>query len=301
MNKSPDNKLVSAFLYSFLCSFSQIMLQKSAVIGLLLVVGIGVNSPLMLLGAVIAVLSSLMVAQLLQYDADDINTGLYGYNAALTGMAVFFFLPANLVSFILVILTGVISTVTTRFMLSFTLDKLPNFPVFTVPFIILTWLLLLFINVIGVDIAPIIKEGDMAGDFYIVMRGVGQIMFQGYWLSGVIIVVGLFLHAYKVATWAIIGSVAGLVIARTFNFSEDLMHQGLYGFNASLTAIALAERFHKKFWPIFVGIVVAVFLTRAFELLAIPALTTPFVLASWIIIALVSANPTVEKAYSLNN
>jgi len=129
-------------------------------------------------------------------------------------------------------------------------------------------------------------------DLYVVMRGVGQVMLQGYWLSGIIFVFGLFLHSYKVATWAIIGSVIGLVIARTFHFPEDVAHQGLYGFNASLTAIALAERFSEKKWSIFIGIVVSILLTRSFELLALAALTAPFVLASWIVIAVVRVEST---------
>ena len=288
MNKIPVDHYISSFLRGFLCSFSQIMLQKRAVTGLLFVVGMGVNSPIMLLGATIAVFSALMIAQLFQYNADSINTGLYGFNAALAGTAVFFLLPVNLYSFTLVILAGAISTV----IMHFILVKLPKLPAFTAPFIISTWLLLLFINMIGIDTVPITLGEHSGGDFYVVMRGVGQVMFQGYWLSGAIFVVGLCLHSYKVASWAIIGSVAGLIIARTFHFPEDLAHQGLYGFNASLTAIALADRFNKKQWPIVIGIVVSILLTRSFELLAIAALTAPFVLASWIVIALVGKDTT---------
>jgi len=295
--KIPVNPFISNFLASFLCSFSQIMLQKNVVTGLLFVVGIGLNSPIMLLGATLAVLSALFVAQLCQYDSDSINTGLYGFNAALVGAAVFFFFSANLFSFTLVILVGAISTVIMNFMLL----KFPGFPVFTVPFLVSTWLLLQLSEiqlietvVIDSQITPLAVTAFE--DFYAVMRGVGQVFFQGYWLSGVVFIAGLLLHSYKVAAWAIIGSVGGVLVASTFNFPEDIVNQGLYGFNASLSAIALAQRFTKTFsktkWPILLGILISVLLTRTFELLAIPALTAPFVLASWLIIIFTRVDST---------
>ena len=269
------------------------MLQKNVATGLLFVVGIGLNSPIMLLGATVAVVSALLVAHLLKYDSDSINSGLYGFNAALVGAAVFIFLPANVFSFILIILAGAISTVIMHFLLL----KLPDFPAFTVPFLISIWIILqlseiLFIETIAIDIKTIPFTTNAFSDFYIVIRGVGQVLFQGFWLSGIACIAGLLLHSYKVAVWAIIGSVAGLIVARIFDFPEALVHQGLYGFNASLSAIALAQRFTKEQWPIFIGIVVSILFTRFFELLAIPALTVPFVLASWIVIFLVKVDST---------
>jgi len=284
--KKPVNQFISSFVASFLSSFSQIMLQKNVVTGLLFVVGIGLNSPIMLLGATIAVVSALLVAQLFQYDTDSISSGLYGFNAALAGSAVFFFLPANLFSFTIVIFSGAISTVIMHLFLYFTSHNLSKLPVFTAPFIISTWLFLLFINMLGIDTVSVSLGENSDVDLYVVMRGIGQVMFQGYWLSGAIFIAGLCLHSYKVATWAVIGSTVGLIIARTFHFPEDLAHQGLYGFNASLTAIALAERFNNRQWFIFIGIVVSILFTRAFELITIPALTSPFVLASWLVILL---------------
>ncbi len=285
------SNFLSRFLYNFLHSFSQIMLQRNVVTGFLFAVGIGINSPIILLGAALAVLSALVTAQLFQYNACSINTGLYGFNAALIGIAVFFFLPVNLFSFILVIIVAAISTVIMHFMLCFIS---PNFPVYTTPFIISTWLLLVFINMIGIDLIAVPLDENSGGDFYAVMRGIGQVMLQGYWLSGIIFIAGLLLHSFKVAAWTVIGSLAGMIIARTFSFSEDLVMTGLYGFNAILTAIALAQRFTKNtfnnIWPIFLGIVISVLLTRVFEYLLIPALTAPFVLSSWLIIGLVKIN-----------
>lgn len=278
---------VNHFLSSFLCSFSQIMLQRSTVTGLLFVVGIGLNSLIMLLGATTAILSALVIAKLCKYDTDLVNSGLYGYNAALVGIAVFYFLPANSFSFTLVILAGAISTV----IMHSILQLLPNFSAFTTPFIFSTWLLLLLMETLAIDTTAAAFAANASGDFYVVMRGVSQVMFQDYWLSGAVFIAGLALYSYQFAAWAVTGSVAGMIIARIFNFSDDLVLIGFYGFNASLTAIALATRYTKRYskknWPILLGIIMSVLFTKVFEQLPIPALTAPFVLASWIIIGLV--------------
>ncbi|WNC72703.1 urea transporter [Thalassotalea psychrophila] len=277
---------VNHFINSFLRSFSQIMLQGNSVTGFLFIVGIGLNSPIMLLGASIAILSSLMIAKLFKYDLNSTQSGLYGFNSALVGIAVFFILPANGFSFVLILFISAFCTVVMHFML----HRLSGLPAFTTPFIVSTWLLFIFIDTVAIDTVANPFAEQISGDFYVVMRGVGQVMLQNNWLSGVVFVVGILAHSHKSAFWAIIGSVGGMIIARAFNFSEDVVFIGLYGFNASLVAIALAERYAKKQWLIFLGMALSVVITRAFEQLPIPALTAPFVLASWIIIGLVKIN-----------
>ena len=254
----------------------------------------------MLLGASTAILSSLVIAKLCHYDVELINSGLYGYNAALVGIAVFFFLPLSLPSLILVIFGGALSSSITHLFLG-KLNNSAALPIFTAPFIISIWTLLLIDRQIAETLASDIILNPVAvksfNDGYVIMRGVAQVMFQDYWLSGVIFTAGLLLHSYKVAIWAVIGSAMAMIIARTFNFSDDLILMGLYGFNASLTAIALAEHYSKRYyraiWPICVGIVLSVLFAKGFQYIEIPALTAPFVLASWIVIS--SVKITVNK------
>ncbi len=302
---------VNRFVSTFLCCFSQIMLQRSMLTGGFFVIGLGINSPIMLAGACIAIISALITAKLLRYDSNSINTGLYGFNAALVGIAVFFFLPSNLLSLIVVILAGALSAIIMHLMLylisastlhlnlSLKGHSFKYFPIFTAPFIISIWLLLFLISTLGIDtisannFSPEIFEQSFS-DFYAVMQGIAQVMFQDYWLSGVFFAFGLLLHSYSAAIFAVLGSLAGVTIARTLNFSEDLVFQGLYSFNACLTAIAIAQRYSKqgvkKMLVVSVGVVISVLLTKAFEYITLPALTAPFVLASWLVIALVKIN-----------
>ena len=84
------------FYKSFLRSYGQVMLQGNAITGLLFLLGIALNSPTMLLGSILAIISAFAVAKLCRYDVNIVQQGLYGFNAALVGVAVFYFLPIKL-------------------------------------------------------------------------------------------------------------------------------------------------------------------------------------------------------------
>lgn len=271
-----------AYLLSFLRSFGQIMLQGNAATGLLFIIGIGLSSPLMLLGAIIATLSGLLTAKYLGYDSDAIDSGLYGFNAALVGIAVFFFLPVSLVSCAFLVSGGALSAVVMHLMLI----RTPCIPAFTAPFIITTWFILIIAEVSGMTDASFIPALTTGGDFQVAMRGISQVMFQGYWLTGVIFVVGIFIQSPNAAVWAVIGSALGVLTARTFHFSDELIHMGIYGFNATLVAIVFAEHYGKSAVKALLGIVLATLLASTFVWASLQMLTAPFVLASWIVIGL---------------
>ena len=293
------------FYKSFLRSYGQVMLQGNAITGLLFLLGIALNSLTMLLGSILAIISAFAVAKLCRYDVNAVQQGLYAFNAALVGVAVFYFLPVSLISLFFVIVGGAFSTALMHFMMT----RMANIPAFTTPFILSTWLILLFINyaelntVVGSVVSSTLDMGDdvgintatVAGYFQASMRGVGQVMLQEYWLSGVFFLCALFVNSRKSAAWAFIGSTVGMLIAIGFSFPQDKVIMGLYGFNSCLVAIALAGRYPNKPWLTMLAIVLAVLLTRAFELINIPALTAPFVITTLLVITLVKIQTCYVK------
>ena len=60
---------------------------------------------------------------------------------------------------------------------------------------------------------------------------------------------------------------------------------GLYGYNATLAAVALFL-WRRSLIPPLLGILLSVPLTDSLPLLGLPALTAPFVLATWLVLAL---------------
>lgn len=288
---SPIFNLIPRLLHGF----SQIMLQKSAVTGLFFVIGIGINSLTMMLGGIIATLSGLIIAKLCRYDSELIGNGIYGYNAALVGIALFYFLPLSQLSLVLLVFASALSTIIMHYLLRL----IPVNSVFTTPFIISTWLVLLLIDMAGINTSVAPFSTQASSDFYSLTRGLGQVMFQGYWLSGVIFIIGLLFHSYQAAIWAVIGSGLGMLTARVGSFSESNVLMGAYGFNASLVALALTARYPNTPIPAVLGVMLSVLLTRAFEVVSLPALTAPFVLTTWLIIGMMGIKNRLSEYRSL--
>ena len=164
----------------FLRSSAQIMLQSNLVTGFLFLVGIGISSLTMLLGCLLAMFSSLAIAELLHYDSDCAKKGFYGFNAALVGIAVSSLLPLNLISLCLVIFGGALSAFLMRMMMS----KLPSIPPLTAPFIFTIWMIGVIIDFWeisrvnqGENITPL--SASVIDLFSGVLSGVGQVMLQG--------------------------------------------------------------------------------------------------------------------------
>ncbi len=279
----------------FLRSSAQIMLQSNLVTGFLFLVGIGINSLTMLLGCLLAMFSSLAIAELLHYDSDCAKKGFYGFNAALVGIAVSSLLPLNLMSLFLVIFGGALSA----FLMHMMMSKLPSIPPLTAPFIFTIWMIGVNIDFWeisrvnqGENITPL--SASVIDLFSGVLSGVGQVMLQGSWLSGAVFCFALLCSSYKTLVWALLGSATGLLIAIMLGFSHESATLGLYSFNGCLVAIALVDRYPGRYWLIFFALLFTVVLTRGFEMVEIPAFTAPFVITTWLSISLVKLRPKVS-------
>jgi len=81
--------------------------------------------------------------------------------------------------------------------------------------------------------------------------------------------------------WALVATALTWLIAQSLNYPAINIQNGLYGFSAVLTAIAL-QNMKPILLPI-IGIVLTVFVTQAFIISGWPSLTAPFVFVSWLI------------------
>ena len=79
--------------------------------------------------------------------------------------------------------------------------------------------------------------------------------------------------------WALIATALTWLLAQSLNYPETSIQNGLYGFSAVLTAIAL-QHMKPILFPL-IGIVLTVFVTQAFIISGWPSLTAPFVFVSW--------------------
>lgn len=267
------------FSFAFLRGLSQIMLQENAATGLLFLIAIAFGSPSLLLGTAIGAITGTLVAKILKIDDVKINQGLFGYNAALVGMAIFFFYDINIASILLILFCSILSS----YLLNSLFKLGLKIPAYTAPFVISTWLMLLLAPYLGLTLLihnPVPIQDDSLLNY---VDAVGQVMFQESSLVSFLFIIALAFHSFRASIWAMLASVFAAVFAITFGFPNELINLGLFGYNAVLVAIVLSAKFGLNPIPTLLGIVISVIFTRGFQLIEIPALTAPFVLTCWLI------------------
>ena len=73
----------------------------------------------------------------------------------------------------------------------------------------------------------------------IIGRGIGQVMFQNNALSGLFMLIGIFLNSWQMGLLALLGNVISNMAAYFSGYKQDDIKNGLYGFNGTLVGIAV--------------------------------------------------------------
>lgn len=131
------------------------------------------------------------------------------------------------------------------------------------------------------------------------LRGIGQVVFQNNWLSGLIILAAIFYNSWVYGVACIIGTLTSTLTGVVLKADRALVKDGLFGFNGALIAIGLNAYLSKDFtggnvpgWHLYLYILFgAVFTSVVFAALGtilgpyrVPALTAPFVITGWLFI-----------------
>ena len=265
-----------------LTGVGQIMFQNSAFTGAFFLAGVAVASPLMAIGAAVGSAIGTATAALLRYDREKIRDGLYGYNASLVGIALFFFHEPVAMTVAIAAVGCAVSTVVTRAMQ----QRMP-LPTYTAPFILTTWIALFVAQRLDVPLvaAPPAMQEEALPVTEAVLRGISEVMLQANVLTGALFMVGILLCSWKAALWAIAGSLLGLLIGIEQHLPESTLSLGIYGYNAALAAMGMALYRRSVLLPV-TAVVLSVPITEKFPLTGLATLTAPFVLACWVIIAM---------------
>jgi urea transporter len=273
----------------------QVFFQENALTGACFAVGIAFSSPLMALAAVVGSAIGAATARLLKFDEGEFSAGIYGFNSALVGIAIFFFFRANVMSVALLIGGCVVAALVTWLMRR----HLP-FPTYTTPFIVTTWAFYF----LGLAVSAARAEpGEPLSSVSILAaaaHGVSQVMFQASIWTALLFLIGIAINDWQHAAWVAVGSVVGMLLANCIATAgtqgldpESLVERavfqntalGLYGYNATLAAVALFL-WRRSLIPPLLGIVLSVPIAELVPMLGLPALTAPFVLATWIVLGL---------------
>ena len=270
---------VSSFLVlgkSLLRGSGQVMFQNHAGCGAFFLAGIAVGSPP---AVTVAALLGLVVSTLAT-PKEDRQDGLGGYNGILIGAALGTFLAPQP---LLVLLGCLVVPSVTR--------AIPR-PL-TAPFVLVTWLLLLSAHQLtGLAAAAPVSVQEFSLGFWVtsVLQGISQVFLVQNPVTGVLFLLGLALSSRWAAGLTLFGSISGAALALAAGASRQAVEAGLFGFSPVLTAIALGCTFFsptpKNLARAATATVFTVFVQAAFNAalqpVALPALTAPFVLVTWI-------------------
>ncbi|MFP3590343.1 urea transporter [Chryseobacterium sp. SIMBA_038] len=273
------------FIDHILKGIGQIMLQENRWTGLLFLIGIFMGSWESGIAVLLSTSVGTFTAMKLNYDKSEINAGLYGFSAALVGVALSFIFQTTILIWVLIILGGALAAIIQHFFIA------KKIPVFTFPFIIIIWISVFvlhhFTHIPPSELISAKAENLDYDEVITPINGFGEVIFQGGILSGIIFFLAVFISSPAAALYGFAGSVLGAYISHVNGESVEEVHMGLFGFNAVLSAIVFSG-FKKMdgFW-----VLVSVLITVGIDDLLIDnhvltevggVLTFPFVAGTWI-------------------
>ncbi len=264
----------------------QVMFQNNAFSGLLMLVGIALNSWILALLAFGGNIVSTLAAWLSGYSHDDIRNGLYGFNGTLVGIAVGVFLELNLMSVLLLVITAWLST-----WITYILKKQDKLPGFTAPFIISVWILLAVCRYFLSSLLLQEPTADEVQNSFDLFRAfsfhIGQVMFQGDNLfTGLFFLLGILVNSPLNAVYAVLGALLPLGMYWFTGEDYSVLNAGIFGYNAVLCAIALGDCSWRGFLWSVLSVLLSVVLQIAGMRVGITTLTAPFVLSVWIVMGM---------------
>lgn len=305
-----EGNAVAAFAIHVLRGIGQVVFQNNPVSGAIILGALFFNSwiygAICLLGAVVSTLT----ARLLDADKGLIADGLFGFNGALVGLALVAFTSANLRTgavpsfpmFVYILFAAAMTSVV--FSAIGALLQPYKVAALTAPFVLVGWLFLFavlkFANIEAGPLAkPVSPDQYAQAAAYIlptwymgIGNAIGQIFFQDNWIAGYLIVLGIAVNSRISALMALLGAGLAAATAAVFGGPEGAIRDGLFGYNAALTAMALGGFFLVLTWRSFLytlfGIVVTTWLWASVAIflkpIGMPVLTSTFVLVTWLML-----------------
>ena len=229
----------------------QVMFQNNALSGLLMLIGIFLNSWQMGLLAVSGNIISTLTARISGYDCDDIKNGLYGFNGTLVGIAVGVFMHLTVNSLILMAIASCASTYIARF---FNMQRM--LPGFTTLFILSVWMLLGLCSWLMPDMLLVSDTETPASSSINYLQcfsmSIGQVMFQGNIMTGLFFLAGILVNSRNAPVYTILGVLLPLPLAILLGADSEALNIGLMGYNGVLCAIALGGKSWMSLYGLYV-------------------------------------------------
>jgi urea transporter len=306
----PDST-VFEFVGWVLRGIAQVVFQNNALSGAVILAAIFYNSWIYGIACLFGTMISTATALLFKADKSLIKDGLFGFNGALIAIALVAytspnFTTGNLPNLYLWLYIVLCAAFTTVIVPAFGALLGPHkVPGFTMPFVLATWFFLgALLQFSTIDVSNAVKPtspADFTGPkpaytwltwFHGITMGVAEIFFQDNWVTGILILIGIAINTRIGALMALMGSTLAVAGAVLYGAHDEAIRDGLFGYNAALTAMALGGMFYVLTVPAFLYTVIGVLVTARvwaslgvfLEPTGMPVLTSAFVFVTWLML-----------------
>lgn len=264
------------------------MLQENRWTGLLFIIGIFAGSWHYGVAAILAAAAGTVAARMLHYNQDHINAGLYGFSAALVGVALAFLFEVNIIIWALIVVGGVLAALLQHF---FMIRKIPAY---TFPFILVAWgfvFLLRHYTNISAAAPPIPIAATPYDSLMAVTNGFGEVIFQAGKVSGLLFFVAVLISNPAAGLYGLAASLLGAILSLINGQPADQVNLGLFGFNAVLTAIVFSGNKKTDGLWVLTGSVITIVIHNVlvnYHVLDVVGgiFTFPFVAGTWVTLLL---------------
>lgn len=223
------------------------------------------------IGAIVGLLVSTLTGKFLKLKIEE---GLCGFNGLLIGIGIPTFLGSTAYSWTLLVVLSALSVFVAKIRC--------KFPLFTTPFIVLTW----FGLIVGRYSPTPVEIDNQLNLINAFLKGFSQIFLINNSIAGALILIALLITSRPLAYWGIISAILSICLSMLFRLDNQLISSGLMSYNSILTALALGAIFKKSYLKIFCGVILAlglqVGMAYVFQHIPLPTLTAPFVLSTLI-------------------
>lgn len=300
---------------------AQVMLQNNPLTGALFLAAVvwasyAAGAYRLAIAAIVAVIVATAIAKWLRVDSNELESGLHGYNATLVGLALATFLDPGPLLWAYVVFGAVISVIAT--LATFHALRPWGLPALTFPFVLVAWLMLLasygFSGLSGSSLPTGAVVGayqayqtgplDILGFVQGVFWSISQVFLKADGIAALLLIAGLLVSSPAAAVFAVGGAIISVATAHLLGAESDLITGGLLGFSPVLTAITLGTVAYRPnprvaayaaLGAAFTAVTQAA-MNVALTPFAIPALTAPFVLVTWIfLLPRLEMNQTAES------
>ena len=281
-------------LQGLLNGIGQVYFTSSVMTSFLLLLAISIESLSLAFLTLFGASCSYGFALLTNKPSHDIENGMYALNGALIGLFIGNFFEVNGWLILVVAFGSLITVPIAKIVFSF-----KKYRGYTSAFIVTSWSIYMLQSGLNLPFftpsnttlqsTAFLTFNDwlnLPSMVITLLKGISEVSFINNELSGLVILVAIAFNNIKHAIWVALAVLISTVFSHMIGASGALIEQGLYGYSATLTTLALVH-YPRIPWPlILLGMLLSCLITLGFHALSLLPLTAPFILSTWGIVYL---------------